>query len=152
MRAERVGEGTLLAQIVRMVSEAQRSRAPIQRLADKVSAWFVPTVVLVAVLAFAAWALIGPDPRFGNALVTAVSVLIMALIQAGLVVGALLAARKVSALTRRLEREIDPVVSHVNAIVHQVQEGVEKATERVHRIEDSVARIVDGKLSYRGLI
>lgn len=75
--------------------------------------------------------------------VIAISVLIMALIQAGLVIGALLAVRKVNAMTRRMEREIEPVVSHVNAIVHQVQEGVEVAAERVHRIEDSVARIVD---------
>ncbi|HKW96544.1 MAG TPA: heavy metal translocating P-type ATPase [Bryobacteraceae bacterium] len=78
MRAERVGSDTLLAQIVRMVSEAQRSRAPIQRLADSVSAYFVPTVVLVAVITFAAWAALGPAPRMANALVNAVAVLIVA--------------------------------------------------------------------------
>jgi P-type Cu+ transporter len=78
MRAERVGADTLLAQIVRMVSEAQRSRAPIQRLADSVSAWFVPTVVAVAFLTFAIWALVGPEPRLGHAVVNAVSVLIIA--------------------------------------------------------------------------
>ena len=78
MRAERVGADTLLAQIVHMVSEAQRSRAPIQRLADVVSAWFVPTVVGVAVLTFAVWALVGPEPRLGHAVVNAVSVLIIA--------------------------------------------------------------------------
>jgi P-type Cu+ transporter len=78
MRAERVGADTLLAQIVRMVSEAQRSRAPIQRLADSVSAWFVPTVVAVALLTFAIWALVGPEPRLGHAVVNAVSVLIIA--------------------------------------------------------------------------
>lgn len=78
MRAERVGADTLLAQIVRMVSEAQRSRAPIQRLADVVSAWFVPTVVAVAALTFAVWALAGPEPRLGHAVVNAVSVLIIA--------------------------------------------------------------------------
>jgi len=78
MRAERVGADTLLAQIVRMVSEAQRSRAPIQRLADSVSAWFVPTVVTVALLTFAIWALVGPEPRLGHAVVNAVSVLIIA--------------------------------------------------------------------------
>jgi Cu+-exporting ATPase len=78
IRAERVGEGTLLAQIVRMVSEAQRSRAPIQRLADAVSAWFVLAVVAVAALSFAAWALLGPEPRLAHALVSAVSVLIIA--------------------------------------------------------------------------
>ncbi len=78
MRAERVGSGTLLAQIVRQVSEAQRSRAPIQRLADQVSAWFVPSVVLVAVLAFALWSLWGPPPRLALALVSAVAVLIIA--------------------------------------------------------------------------
>lgn len=78
MRAERVGADTLLAQIVRMVSEAQRSRAPIQRLADVVSSWFVPTVVAVAALTFAVWALLGPEPRLGHAVVNAVSVLIIA--------------------------------------------------------------------------
>jgi Cu+-exporting ATPase len=78
IRAERVGSDTLLAQIVRMVGEAQRSRAPIQRLADKVSAWFVPAVVLVAVVTFAAWAWFGPEPRFAYALVNAIAVLIIA--------------------------------------------------------------------------
>jgi P-type Cu+ transporter len=78
IRAERVGRDTLLAQIVRMVSEAQRSRAPIQRLADVVAAWFVPAVIAVAVLAFAAWMLWGPEPRLAYALVAAVSVLIIA--------------------------------------------------------------------------
>ena len=78
MRAERVGGDTLLAQIVRMVSEAQRSRAPIQKLADRIAAWFVPAVVLVALLAFAAWSIWGPEPRFALALVSAVAVLIIA--------------------------------------------------------------------------
>src|SRR5512143_683903 len=78
MRAERVGADTLLAQIVHMVGEAQRSRAPIQRLADVVSSWFVPTVVAVALLTFAVWALVGPEPRLGHAVVNAVAVLIIA--------------------------------------------------------------------------
>jgi Cu+-exporting ATPase len=78
MRAERVGADTLLAQIVRMVSEAQRSRAPIQRLADRVSAWFVPAVIVVAVVTFALWAALGPEPRLAHALVNAVAVLIIA--------------------------------------------------------------------------
>lgn len=78
MRAEKVGAETLLSQIVQMVAQAQRSRAPIQRLADMVSGWFVPAVIAAAVLAFAAWATFGPDPRFGFALVAAVSVLIIA--------------------------------------------------------------------------
>jgi P-type Cu+ transporter len=78
MKAERVGADTLLAQIVRMVSEAQRSRAPIQRLADTVSAWFVPTVIVVAVLTFVVWAFVGPEPRLAHALVNAVAVLIIA--------------------------------------------------------------------------
>jgi P-type Cu+ transporter len=78
MEAERVGSDTLLAQIVRMVSEAQRSRAPIQRLADVVSAWFVPIVIVVAVIAFVAWSLYGPEPRLAHALVNAVAVLIIA--------------------------------------------------------------------------
>src|SRR5207302_735557 len=75
MRAERVGETTLLAQIVRMVGEAQRSRAPIQRLADRVAAWFVPVVIAVAVVTFAAWLFVGPAPPLGHALVNAVAVL-----------------------------------------------------------------------------
>ncbi|MFB3777731.1 MAG: heavy metal translocating P-type ATPase [Bryobacteraceae bacterium] len=78
MRAERVGSGTVLAQIVRMVGEAQRSRAPIQRLADIVSGYFVPLVVAVAVLTFCAWFLYGPEPRLTHALVNAVAVLIIA--------------------------------------------------------------------------
>ncbi|TAK82130.1 MAG: heavy metal translocating P-type ATPase [Betaproteobacteria bacterium] len=78
MRAERVGSETLLAQIVHMVAEAQRSRAPVQRLADVVAGYFVPIVVAVAVLSFAAWALWGPPPAFTHALVAAVAVLIIA--------------------------------------------------------------------------
>ena len=78
MRAERVGAETMLARIVKMVSDAQRSRAPIQRLADRVSAWFVPAVMAAAVVTFAVWALIGPEPRLTYALVNAVAVLIIA--------------------------------------------------------------------------
>ncbi len=78
IRAERVGRDTLLAQIVRMVGEAQRSRAPIQRLADVVAAGFVPAVIAIAIGAFALWLLLGPEPRFANALVAAVAVLIIA--------------------------------------------------------------------------
>jgi Cu+-exporting ATPase len=78
MRAERVGRDTLLAQIVRLVSEAQRSRAPIQRLADTVSSYFVPLVIGVALATFAAWSLYGPEPRLAYALVNAVAVLIIA--------------------------------------------------------------------------
>src|SRR6476646_2957772 len=78
MRAEKLGSETLLAQIVRMVGEAQRSRAPIQSLADKVSGYFVPAVLLVAVLTFVAWSLWGPEPRLAYALVNAVAVLIIA--------------------------------------------------------------------------
>lgn len=78
MRAEHVGSGTLLAQIVRLVSQAQRSRAPIQRLADRVSAWFVPAVIIIAVLTFIGWSIWGPEPRFAYALVNAVAVLIIA--------------------------------------------------------------------------
>jgi Cu+-exporting ATPase len=78
MRAERVGAETLLARIVRMVGEAQRSRAPIQRLADVVAGWFVPAVIAVAVVTFAVWSLVGPEPRLAHALVNAVAVLIVA--------------------------------------------------------------------------
>ena len=78
MRAERVGSETLLARIVQLVGQAQRSRAPIQRLADRVSAWFVPTVVAVSVITFIAWFAVGPQPRLANAIVNAVAVLIIA--------------------------------------------------------------------------
>jgi Cu+-exporting ATPase len=78
MRADKVGRDTLLSQIVKMVADAQRSRAPIQRLADQVSGWFVPIVILVALVAFGAWAWFGPEPRMAFGLVAAVSVLIIA--------------------------------------------------------------------------
>ena len=78
MRAEKVGRDTMLAHIVQMVATAQRSRAPIQRLADRVAAWFVPAVIAVALIAFAAWAAFGPQPRLAYALVAAVTVLIIA--------------------------------------------------------------------------
>jgi Cu+-exporting ATPase len=78
MRAERVGADTLLSQIVKMVSEAQRSRAPIQRLADRVSSYFVPAVIVSAIVTFVVWLSAGPEPRFAHALVNAVAVLIVA--------------------------------------------------------------------------
>ncbi|CAN7503202.1 copper-translocating P-type ATPase [Pararhizobium sp. LjRoot255] len=78
MEAGKVGRDTMLSQIVRMVADAQRSRAPIQRLADEVSGWFVPVVIGVAVIAFATWMAIGPEPRFAHGLVAAVAVLIIA--------------------------------------------------------------------------
>ncbi|WP_426530366.1 heavy metal translocating P-type ATPase [Bradyrhizobium sp. McL0615] len=78
MRADKVGRDTLLSQIVKMVADAQRSRAPIQRLADQVSGWFVPIVIVVALIAFGAWAWLGPEPRLAFGLVAAVSVLIIA--------------------------------------------------------------------------
>ncbi len=78
MRADRVGSETLLAQIVRMVSEAQRSRSPVQKLADRVSGYFVPAVILVAIITFIAWAIYGPEPKMARALLNAVAVLIIA--------------------------------------------------------------------------
>ena len=78
MRAEHVGSETLLAQIVQMVSQAQRSRAPIQRLADRVAGWFVPAVIAIAVITFFSWSFLGPEPRLAHALVNAVAVLIIA--------------------------------------------------------------------------
>jgi Cu+-exporting ATPase len=78
MQAERVGSETLLARIVQMVGQAQRSRAPIQKLADRVSAWFVPAVVAIAAITFAAWFFVGPQPRLANAIVNTVAVLIIA--------------------------------------------------------------------------
>ena len=78
MRADKVGAATMLARIVALVAEAQRSKAPLQRVVDRVAAWFVPAVVVVAVLAFVVWAAVGPDPKFPHALIAAVSVLIIA--------------------------------------------------------------------------
>ena len=78
VRAERIGSETVLAQIVQMVGSAQRSRAPIQRLADQVAAWFVPAVLAIAIVTFVAWFVIGPEPRLANAIVNAVAVLIIA--------------------------------------------------------------------------
>ncbi len=78
MRAERVGSETMLAQIVQLVSQAQRTRAPIQRLADRVAGWFVPAVIGISVVTFIAWAVFGPEPRFAHAIVNAVAVLIIA--------------------------------------------------------------------------
>jgi Cu+-exporting ATPase len=78
MRAEKVGRDTMLSRIVQMVAAAQRSRAPIQRLADQVAGWFVPTVIAIALVAFAAWSIYGPEPRFTFGLVAAVTVLIIA--------------------------------------------------------------------------
>src|SRR3546814_148748 len=78
IRADKVGRDTMLSRIVQMVAEAQRSRAPIQRMADQVSGWFVPVVMGVAVLAFVIWGVWGPEPRFAHGLIAAVSVLIIA--------------------------------------------------------------------------
>ena len=78
MRAERVGRDTMLARIVQMVADAQRSRAPIQRLADTVSGWFVPIVIAVAAIAFVSWSLVGPSPAMCYGLIAAVAVLIIA--------------------------------------------------------------------------
>ncbi|MDY0263315.1 heavy metal translocating P-type ATPase [Syntrophotalea acetylenica] len=78
MKAERVGADTLLSQIVQMVAEAQRSRAPIQKLTDRVAGWFVPVVVVVALITFVVWAVLGPEPRMAHALINAVAVLIIA--------------------------------------------------------------------------
>ncbi|HEX8841234.1 MAG TPA: copper-translocating P-type ATPase [Sphingomicrobium sp.] len=78
MRATRVGKDTMLSQIVHMVAEAQRSRAPIQKLADQVSGWFVPAVVLISILTFVVWALVGPEPRLSHSLVNSIAVLIIA--------------------------------------------------------------------------
>ncbi len=78
MQAERVGSDTLLSHIVKMVSEAQRSRAPIQHLADAVASWFVPAVMLIAAIVFLVWSVFGPQPKMANALVNSVAVLIIA--------------------------------------------------------------------------
>ena len=78
VRADKIGRDTMLARIVQMVAEAQRSRAPIQRMADRVAAWFVPVVIVIAIIAFIVWATVGPDPRLAHALIVAVAVLIIA--------------------------------------------------------------------------
>src|SRR3546814_1027495 len=78
IRAEKVGRDTMLARIVQMVADAQRSRAPIQRLADQVAGWFVPAVLLIALIAFGVWGIWGPEPRLAHGLIAAVAVLIIA--------------------------------------------------------------------------
>jgi Cu+-exporting ATPase len=78
MEARAVGSDTMLARIVRMVAEAQRSRAPIQAVADRVSGWFVPLVVLISIATFITWSLVGPEPRMGHALLNAIAVLVIA--------------------------------------------------------------------------
>merc|ERR1711974_250555 len=78
MKAEKVGDETLLSQIVDMVNKASRSKAPIQNLADKISAWFVPAVVLIAIITYGVWALFGPEPAHVYALINAIAVLIIA--------------------------------------------------------------------------
>ena len=78
VRADKIGRDTMLARIVQMVADAQRSRAPIQRMADRVAAWFVPTVIVIAIVAFVVWATVGPDPRLAHALIVAVTILIIA--------------------------------------------------------------------------
>ena len=78
IEADKVGRDTMLAQIVQLVAQAQRSRAPIQRLADQVSGWFVPAVIVVALAAFVAWSIFGPEPRFTFGMIAAVTVLIIA--------------------------------------------------------------------------
>jgi Cu+-exporting ATPase len=152
MRAERVGSETLLARIVQMVSEAQRSRAPIQRLADRVAAWFVPVVVSTAVLTFVGWAAIGPEPRLAHALVNAVAVLIIACpcalglatpmsIMVGTGRGALAGVLiKNAAALERLER-VDTVVVDKTGTLTEGKPRVTSVVARRAGGEDDVLRL-----------
>lgn len=138
MQAEAVGDETILARIVQMVAEAQRSRAPIQKLADSVAGWFVPMVVLVAVLAFAIWALFGPAPAMAHAIVVAVSVLIIACPCAlglatpmSIMVGVGRGAQK--------------------GILVKNAEAIERAEKITHLITDKTGTLTEGKPSVVGI-
>jgi Cu+-exporting ATPase len=155
MRAEHVGGETLLAQIVHLVAQAQRSRAPVQRLADQVSAWFVPGVIVIALVAAAAWWLLGPEPKLAHALVVAVSVLIIACpcalglatpmsIMVGVGRGALEGVLiKDAAALERLERVTTLVVDKTGTLT-EGKPSLERAIAAMGFDEDSVLRAAAG--------
>jgi P-type Cu+ transporter len=152
MRAERVGNDTVLSQIVRMVGEAQRTRAPVQQLADRVASWFVPAVVLVAVLAFIGWAILGPEPRMAYALLNAVAVLLIACpcalglatpmaIMVGTGRGALAGVLVKNAETLQILERVDTLVLDKTGTVTEGRPRVTSIIGAGDREEDSVLRI-----------
>jgi len=134
MRAEAVGEETMLSQIVRMVAEAQRSRAPIQKLADKVSGYFVPAVVLIALIAFAIWAFFGPEPAMAYAIVVAVSVLIIACPCA-------------LGLATPMSIMVGVGKGAQSGILIKNAESIERAEKITHLITDKTGTLTEGKPS-----
>ncbi|WP_269522522.1 copper-transporting P-type ATPase [Coraliomargarita parva] len=134
MEAEAVGEETMLAQIVHMVAEAQRSRAPIQKLADSVAGWFVPAVVLVALIAFVLWALLGPAPALAYAMVVAVSVLIIACPCA-------------LGLATPMSIMVGVGKGAQNGILVKNAEAIERAEKITHLITDKTGTLTEGKPS-----
>jgi Cu+-exporting ATPase len=134
MRAEAVGEETMLSQIVKMVAEAQRSRAPIQKLADQVSGYFVPAVVLIALLAFVIWAIIGPEPAMAYAIVVAVSVLIIACPCA-------------LGLATPMSIMVGVGKGAQSGILIRNAESIERAEKITHLITDKTGTLTEGKPS-----
>jgi Cu+-exporting ATPase len=152
MRAERVGSETLLAQIVRMVSEAQRTRAPIQRLADVVASYFVPAVVLAAILTFVVWAVWGPEPRLAHGLVNAVAVLIIACpcalglatpmaIMVGTGRGATAGVLIKNAEALEILEKVDTVVLDKTGTLTEGRPKLERIETEAGRSEDEVLRL-----------
>jgi heavy metal translocating P-type ATPase len=155
MRADNVGRDTMLARIVQMVADAQRSRAPIQRLADKVSAVFVPVVIVAALVAFIVWATVGPDPRLAHALVVAVSVLIIACpcalglatpvsIMVGVGRGASLGVLIKNAEALELMEKVDTLVVDKTGTLTQGRPSVTHVTAADGTAEDEVLRLAAG--------
>jgi P-type Cu+ transporter len=134
MRAEAVGEETMLSQIVKMVAEAQRSRAPIQKLADQVSGYFVPAVVIIALLAFVIWAIIGPEPAMAYAIVVAVSVLIIACPCA-------------LGLATPMSIMVGVGKGAQSGILIKNAESIERAEKITHLITDKTGTLTEGKPS-----
>ncbi|HEY5728367.1 MAG TPA: heavy metal translocating P-type ATPase, partial [Acidimicrobiia bacterium] len=155
LRAERVGRDTMLARIVQMVAEAQRSRAPIQRVADRVAAWFVPTVIAVALVAFIIWATIGPEPRLAHALIVAVSVLIIACpcalglatpmsIMVGVGRGASLGVLIKNAEALELMEKVDTLVVDKTGTLTEGKPSVTRVMPATGRDENDLLRLAAG--------
>jgi Cu+-exporting ATPase len=155
VRAELIGRDTMLARIVSMVAEAQRSRAPIQGLADKVAAWFVPSVILVAAISFVAWATLGPEPRLAHALIAAVAVLIIACpcalglatpvsIMVGVGRGARLGVLIKSAEALELMEKVDTVVVDKTGTLTEGRPSLIRIVETAERDRDELLRLSAG--------
>jgi len=155
VRADKIGRDTMLARIVQMVAEAQRSRAPIQRMADRVAAWFVPVVVLAAIVAFVVWATVGPDPRLAHALIVAVAVLIIACpcalglatpvsIMVGVGRGASLGVLIKNAESLELMEKVDTLVVDKTGTLTEGRPSVTEVVASTGFDEDDLLRIAAG--------